>query len=299
MIKNILHLHELARTQQKKVLVLAAAHDDNALGAVVNAAKAEIVGNCILVGDKNKIYEISEKNNFDISKFDIINEPDNDKAALISVKLVHDGQAGILMKGILGTANLLRAVLNKECGLRSGELLSHLALFETEAYHKLVALSDAAMNIAPDFKSKVAIINNSVNYLRKIGIEKPKVAILAAVETVTSDMPITFEAAALTKMADRGQIKNCIIDGPLAFDNAISKESAEHKGLKSAVAGEADLLIGPDIEAANMIYKTIIFIAKAKCAAVIVGAQSPIVLTSRADSDETKLNSIALAAAVN
>lgn len=297
-MKNLIDLHQMAKLNRKKKLVLAAAHDDNALEAVVNACKAGIV-EAILVGNKDKILEIAQKNHFDLNSFEIIDEKDVDKAAAIAVKMVHDKHADILMKGNLGTANLLRAVLNKEYGLRSGELLSHLALFELPTYHKIIALTDAAMNIAPDFNGKVSIIKNSVEYMRKIGIEKPKVAVLSAVETVNPDMKSSMEASALAKMADRGQIKNCLIDGPLAFDNAISKHSAEHKGIVSQVAGDADLLVGDDIEASNAMYKSFIFFAQAKCAAVIVGASAPIVLTSRADSDDTKLNSIALAAAVN
>ena len=295
---NLNDLHQMAKAHQKKKLVLAAAHDDNALEAVVNACKAGIV-EAVLVGNKEKIFSIAAKNQFNLEGFQIIDEDNVDKAAAIAVKMVHDKQADILMKGNLGTSNLLKAVLNKEYGLRTGELLSHLALFQLPTYHKIVALTDAAMNIAPDFNGKVSIIKNSVEYLRKLGIEKPKVAVLSAVETVNPDMKSSMEAAALAKMADRGQIKNCIIDGPLAFDNAVSKHSAEHKGIVSQVAGDADLLVGDDIDASNAMYKTFIFFAAAKCAAVIVGASAPIVLTSRADSDETKLNRIALAAAVN
>ncbi|NLD50459.1 MAG: phosphate butyryltransferase, partial [Clostridiaceae bacterium] len=220
-MKNLIDLHQMAKSNRKKKLVLAAAHDDNALEAVVNACKAGIIDG-VLVGNKEKILEIAQKNHFDLKSFEIIDEKDADKAAAIAVKMVHDKQADILMKGNLGTANLLRAVLNKEYGLRSGELLSHLALFELPTYHKIIALTDAAMNIAPDFSGKVSIIKNSVEYMRKLGIEKPKVAVLSAVETVNPDMKSSMEASALAKMADRGQIKNCLIDGPLAFDNAVS-----------------------------------------------------------------------------
>jgi len=298
MLTTISQLHALATKTSKKKLVLAAAHDDNAMEAVSSAFNTGII-DVILVGNEEKIKVIANKKSIDISKMRIIDEPDVDKAAILAVKLVHDKEAQILMKGILTTANLLRAVLNKEWGLRSGELLSHLALFQIPAYHKIIALTDAAMNIAPDLAGKAAIIKNAVEYLSKLGISNPKVAILAAVETVNEAMPATVEAAALTKMGEKGQIKNCIIDGPLAFDNAINKHSAEHKGIISKVAGDADLLVGPDIEASNMLYKSFISFAQAQCAAVIVGATAPIVLTSRADSEETKLNSIALAAAVN
>jgi phosphate butyryltransferase len=213
--------------------------------------------------------------------------------------MIREKKADILMKGNLGTSNLLRAVLNKEFGLRTGELISHLALFELATYHKIIGLTDAAMNIAPDLNGKASLIKSSTAYLRKLGVEKPKVAILAAVETVNPDMKSTLDASALSKMADRGQIKGCIVDGPLAFDNAVSKKSADYKGIVSPVAGDADLLVADDIDAANILYKAFIYFAGAKCAAVILGAAAPIVLTSRADSDETKLNSIALAAAID
>lgn len=298
MLKKLSDLHELARKHQKKKLVLAAAHDQNALEAVIHASGNGIV-DVVLVGDVTKIQEICQKQGYDISGFELINEPDNDKAAAISVKMVSEKKAEIVMKGHLSTSSLLKAVLNKEWGLRSGELLSHLALFEVDSYHKILGLTDAAMNIAPDFKGKVSIIKNAVNYMHKLGLENPKVAVLSAVETVNPDMKSSMEAAALSKMADRGQIKGCIIDGPFAFDNAVSEKSAKLKNIQSPVAGDADLVVGDDLDASNALYKSFIYFAKAKCAAVIVGAAAPVVLTSRADSDETKLNSIALAAAIN
>lgn len=296
MLTKISQLHDLAKGANKKKLVLAAAHDANALEAVSKAYEAGIV-DAILVGIKNRIEDIAAAKGINISAMRIIDTADEAEAAAVSVKLVREKKGDILMKGNIATAVLLKAVLNKESGLRSGALLSHLAVFELPIYHKVIALTDAAMNIAPDFSEKVAIINNAVGFLNKLGLTKPKTAILGAVETVKEAMPITMEAAALSKMADRGQIKNCIIDGPLAFDNAVSKESAALKGINSPVAGDADLLFCGGIETANVLYKTFIYFAKAECAAVIVGAKAPIVLTSRADSDATKLNSIALAAA--
>ncbi len=298
MLKSLTQLHELSRSHGKKRLVLAAAHDANALDAVISAQKAGIV-EAILVGDQKAIQEIALKSGHDLSGATVINEPNNDKAAAICVQMIREKKADILMKGNLGTSSLLKAVLNKENGLRTGELISHLALFELPSYHKIIGLSDAAMNIAPDLNGKVSLINSATACLRKLGVERPKVAVLSAVETVNPDMKSTLDAAALAKMADRGQIKGCIVDGPLAFDNAVSKKSAEYKGIVSPVAGDADLLIADDIDAANGLYKAFIYFAGAKCAAVILGASAPIVLTSRADSDETKLNSIALAAAIN
>jgi phosphate butyryltransferase len=298
MLKKIIDLHELARRHRRKKLVLAAAHDQNAIEAVLRASANDIV-DVILVGSEPKIMEICHQHDYDISGFELIHEPDNEKAAEIAVKLVSEKRADILMKGNLSSSTLLKAVLNKEWGLRSGELLSHLALFDISAYHKILALSDAAINIAPDLKGKISIIKNSVSFLRKLGVETPKVALLSAVETVNPDMKSSYEAAIIAKMVDRGQILNCTIDGPLAFDNAISSKSAELKNIISPVAGDADLIIGDDLDVSNAIYKSLVYFAKAKCAAVIVGASAPIVLTSRADDDETKLNSIALAAAIN
>jgi len=276
-----------------KKLALAVAHDKHAMSAVYQAVQKNIIS-AILVGDKIKIEEIAKENNFDLSKVEIIDEQNKNEAVKICVKLVNENKADILMKGNVPTANLLRAVLNENWGLKTGSLLSHFTVFELEAYHKLIGLTDVAMNIAPNLKEKVGILNNSANYLIKMGIKKPKVAALAAVEVVNPKMPATIDAAILSKMAQRKQTANCIVDGPLAFDNAVSKKSAEHKGIISDVAGDADLLLVPDIEAGNMLYKSFAFMG-AKIAAVILGAKAPIVLTSRSDSEETKLNSIVLA----
>lgn len=300
MLKKLAELHEIVKKQkQPKRLVVAVAQDEHSLEAVSAAVKKNYV-EAILVGDADKIRDIASKQKkVDISKMHIINEPIIQEAVAKAVKLVHYGEAEILMKGNVGTATLLKGVLNKEWGLRKNEVLSHIALFEIEAYHhKLLAITDVAMNIAPDLNTKVGIVNNSIDCLRKLGVEKPKVAVLGAVELVNEMMPATLDAALLSKMADRGQIANCIIDGPLAFDNAISAESAKHKGIVSNVAGDADLLLLPDIEAGNVLYKSFIFFANAKTAAVILGATAPIVLTSRSDSEESKLDSIVLAAAI-
>lgn len=296
-LTSLAQLHGMARGKARKRLVLAAANDEHALEALVHAANHQIVDS-ILIGDRKKIEDIASAHGFDLGAFHIIQEQDPDQAAAIAVKMVRQGEADILMKGHLGTANLLKAVLHKEYGLRTGELISHLALFELPAYHKILGLTDAAMNIAPDLQGKVSIIRNATSYLHRLGIARPLVAVLSAAETVNADMRSSVEASILAKMADRGQIKNCVIDGPLAFDNAISSKSASIKGINSPVAGQADLLVGDDIETANVLYKSFIYFSGAKCAAVILGASAPIVLTSRADSDDTKLNSIALAAAI-
>ncbi len=297
MLEILTDLHELARLHKKKKLVLAAAHDQSAIEAVANASHKGII-DVVLVGDSAMIQEIAGKCNFDLSGVELIHEPDNELASIISVKMVSEKKADIIMKGNLSTACLLKAVLNKEWGLRKGELLSHLALFELPGYHKLLGITDAALNIAPDLKAKVSIIKNAVVFMRKLGIETPKVAALSALETVNMDLQSSVDAAVLAKMADRGQIKNCILDGPFAFDNAISKKSAAQKNIISPVAGDADLLLGDDLDVSNAIYKSFVYFGQARCAAVIVGASAPIVLTSRADSDDTKLNSIAMAAAI-
>lgn len=297
MLRKLDDLKQLvAKQSNKRTLVLAVAQDNHALQAAYQANQQSIV-NLILVGDKIAIEKIASEHNYDLHDIEIVNEPDKKLAVEKAVRLVNEGEAEILMKGNVGTGVLLKGVLNKEWGLRSGELLSHFALFELATYHKLISLTDVAMNIAPELMDKVSILKNAVGYMNKLGFEKPKVAAIGAVEMVNDAMPATLDAALLSKMAQRGQIQNCIIDGPLAFDNAISKKSAELKGIKSEVAGDADLLLLPDIEAGNVLYKAFVFFAKAKVAAVILGAKAPIVLTSRADSEESKLNSILLAAA--
>ena len=290
-------LYELAKKTGKKRLAVAVAHDEHCLGAICSVAKLGLV-DAILIGNEQKIKEIALKLNLDVSAMTIIHEPVDGLAVKKAVKFVRNKEADILMKGNVPTATFLRGVLDKEEGLRKGDVLSHFALFEVPTYHKLLGLSDAAMIPAPDLKTKIAIINNSVEFMNKLGYTKPKVAVLAAVEMVNESMPATIEAALLSKMNQRGQIKNCILDGPLAYDNAVSMESAKHKGIVSDVAGDADLLIVPDIEAGNILYKAYGFSANAKLAAVVLGAAAPIVLTSRSDTEESKQASIVMAAAI-
>jgi len=296
MIKQLSYLSNLVALQSKrKKLILAAAQDAHSIEAAYQAWKDEIV-DIVLVGDKAEIEKIANQKGLDISAIELIDVADKAKAVEVSVKLIRDGKGDILMKGNVPTSTLLKGVLDKEWGLRKGGVLSHFALFEIPAYHKLLGLTDVAMNIAPDLQGKAAILNNAVSFMNSLGFEKPKVAALAAVETVNSDMQATLDAAMLSKMAQRGQLGKCIVDGPLAFDNAISRESAEHKGIISDVAGDADLLLFPNIESGNVIYKALSYFANARLAAVILGAKAPIVLTSRADSEDAKLNSILLAA---
>ena len=296
MLTKLSQLQDLIDKDHKpKKMVLAASEDAHSLSAVAEAARQNII-RPILVGDRDKTLGMAEILNLDISKFEMI-RTDNPVAAVTrSVKMVHDGEADVLMKGKVGTSDMLRCVLNKDYGLRTGNLLSHFAYFEVETYHKLIAVTDVAMNIAPNLTEKISILNNAVWVLNNLGIPRPKVAVLGAVEKVNTDMDATLDAALLSKMNQRDQILNCIVDGPLAFDNAVSLESARHKEIKSEVAGDTDLLLMPDIEVGNVLYKTLVFFAKAKVASMIVGASAPIVLTSRSDSEQAKFDSILLAA---
>lgn len=297
-LKNLNDLKHLVEGGPRKKLVLAAAQDQHSLGAVIKAWKENII-EPILIGDKEGIQNICASNNYDITGLRIIHEPDTEKSVEMAVRMVSSKHADILMKGMVGTSTLLKCVLNKEWGLRTGNLLSHFALFEVDTYHKVIAVTDVAMNIAPNLKDKIAIVNNSVSCMNRLGYNMPKVAVLGAVEMVNENMEATLDAALLSKMNQRDQIKNCIIDGPLAFDNAVSIESAQHKGIKSEVAGDTDLLLMPDIEVGNVLYKSLVFFAKAKVASIILGALVPIVLTSRSDSEQAKFDSILLAAAAS
>jgi phosphate butyryltransferase len=293
-LKNLNDLRRIVEGGQRKKLVLAAAQDQHSLGAVVKAWQENII-EPILIGDKEGIQNICASNNYDITGLRIIHEPDTEKSVEMAVRMVSSKQADILMKGMVGTSTLLKCVLNKDWGLRTGNLLSHFALFEVETYPKVIAVTD----IAPNLKEKIAIVNNSVACLNKLGYKMPKVAVLGAVEMVNENMEATLHAALLSKMNQRDQIKNCIIDGPLAFDNAISLESAQNKGIRSEVAGDTDLLLMPDIEVGNVLYKSLVFFAKAKVASIILGALVPIVLTSRSDSEQAKFDSILLSAAAS
>lgn len=284
----------LIKTKPKK-LVLAAAGDEHSIDAVIDAYKMGVI-EPILIGRKEQILKLTE-NCHQIEKFKIYDIDDDKKIIKKSVELVIQNKADILMKGNVTTAALLKGVLNKDYGIQYKSFLSHFSLFEIPNYHKLLSITDVALNILPTLEHKVHIINNAVSFIRKIGIEIPKIAALSAIEMVNEKMPSTMDAALLAIMQRRGQIKNCLIDGPLAFDNAISLESKKQKKLKGDVAGNADILLVPNVEAGNILYKSLVAFANAKVAGIVLGANFPIVLTSRADSEDTKLNSILLAAA--
>jgi phosphate butyryltransferase len=279
-------------------VAVAAAEDEEVMGAVIEALNRNLA-NFILFGDNEKITTILNVNHKDQQKnnkkLTVVHADSNTIAAEMAVRAVSTKEATVLMKGNIPTSVLLKAVLNKEYGLRTGNVLSHVAVFEIPDYDRFTIVTDAGMNIAPDLEQKAQMIRNAAAIARAIGIEYPKVAPIAAVEVVNPAMQATIDAAALTIMNKRGQITGCIVDGPLALDNAVSALAAEHKGIHSEVAGRADILLVPAIEVGNVLYKSLIYFAKAKVGAVIAGAKAPIVLTSRADSSESKLYSLALA----
>ncbi|RAN83747.1 phosphate butyryltransferase [Bacillus sp. SRB_331] len=291
------HLIDQAAGQPKKTVAVAVAEDHEVIEAVAKAIKLQLA-QFRLYGNQDKIIGMLQEHGLQTSEhIEVIAAASSAEAAELSVKSVSNGEADVLMKGNIPTANILKAVLNKEWGLRKGSVLSHVAAFEVPNYDRLIFVTDAAMNIAPDVTQKAAIIQNTVEVAQAIGIDLPKVAPIAAVEVVNPAMQATIDAAMLTQMNRRGQIKNCVVDGPLALDNAVSQIAAEHKGIVSDVAGKADILLVPTIEAGNVLYKSLVYFANAKVGAMIAGAKAPIVLTSRADSAETKVYSLALAVA--
>ncbi len=293
MIKNFDDVLEVAKKRGPKKVALACAEDVDALKAINEAKKVGIV-EAVLVGDEEKIRANAKQENIDIDQYEIIDESDMVEASRKAVELVSTGKAHMVMKGLVDTSIILKAVLDKEIGLRTGNPLSHVALFQVPGFDKMHLVTDAAMTIAPDLEGKKALINNVVPVARALDIEMPKVAVICAKEKPNPKMPDTMDARELQEMNERGEIKDCIVGGPLALDNAVSKKAAEIKGIDHPVAGDADILLTGDIEAGNVLYKSMIYFGKAKNAGVIVGAKAPIVLTSRADSDEAKLYSIAL-----
>ncbi|MCM1989708.1 phosphate butyryltransferase [Oceanirhabdus seepicola] len=286
-----------AKEIERKTVSVAVAQDEHVLEAV-KAANEQGIANAILVGDEKEIREIANRIDMDLSNVEIINELDIKKAARTAVECVSSKRAHMVMKGLIDTANFLRAVLDKEIGLRTKGLMSHVAVFEIPKFDRLILVTDAAMNKYPDLKEKVEIVKNAVMVSKALGNKLPKVAPICAVEVVNPKMPPTLDAAALSQMNARGQIKGCLIDGPLAIDNALSEEAAKHKGIESPVAGKADIMLMPNIEAGNVMYKTLAFTTESKNGGLLIGAAAPVIVTSRADSYETKMNSIALAALV-
>jgi len=298
MVTKLEELLNLAKAKAKKTISVAAAHDKEVLVAVTEAVTLGIV-NAILVGDEVKIKEICVDEKLSLENITIIHEEDVVKAATKAVEQVALGNADFLMKGMLNTSDLLKAVLNKEKGIRGQGMLSHVMLYDVSTYHKLISLTDGGMVMYPELKDKIGIINNAVMVAHKLGIENPKVAPICAVEVVNPSMQATIDAAMLSQMNKRGQIKGCIIDGPLALDIAISQQAARHKGIVSEVAGDSDILLVPSIESGNFLGKALTYFAGAENAGVIVGAKCPVVLVSRADSARSKLYSIALGSIIS
>jgi phosphotransacetylase len=262
-------------------------------GAMDAAAQGLIIP--ILVGPAAKIQEIAAANRIDLGKARIVDAPHSHGSAAAAVALVRKGEAELLMKGSLHTDELLGAVVARETGLRTGRRLSHAFVMDVPTYHKVLVVTDAAINIAPTLEDKADICQNAIDLCVSLGLARPKVAILAAVEVINSKMPATLDAAALCKMAERGQITHGVLDGPLAFDNAISKEAAKTKGIRSEVAGDPDILLAPDLEAGNITAKLLTFLANADSAGVVLGARVPIILTSRADSVRSRIASCGVA----
>lgn len=297
MSKSFEELISKANQKTLKKVSVSNAQDEPVLQAV-KAAKEQNIATAILVGDEAKIREIAASIDMDLTDFEIINEPDTEAAALKAVELVHNGKADILLKGLLETKTFLKSVLNKEVGLRTGKMLSHVCVFEIEGINRLLFFTDVAFNTYPTLADKVNIINNAVEVAHACGIECPKVAPLCAVETVNPKMQPTVDADNLTKMYEGGDFKGCQIYGPLSMDLAIDPEAAVHKGVTNPVAVHADILLFPNIDAGNITYKILVRTAKVKIGNVLVGTSAPVVLTSRSDDFQTKLNSIALATVI-
>jgi phosphate butyryltransferase len=298
MITKLDDLLELVKTKEKKRLVAAYANDSHTIG-VVSAAIDKGIVDATLVGDIDTIKKVCAEEGIDPNKFELVQEADETKARVKAVALIREGKGDILMKGLLSTDKYMRAILNKETGLMPGkknDMLTHMAVFEVPAYHKLLVCSDVAIMPAPDLKQKQAILNYLISTAKNLEITKPKVAVLAATEQVSTGMQACVDAAIISKMGDRGQIKGALVDGPLALDVAINAESAKTKKVGGEVAGDADCLLFPNIESGNVFYKACTKFGGAELAGMVVGAKVPCILTSRGDSAKSKLYSIALAA---
>lgn len=287
-------LIEMARGNEPTATVVVHPCDETSLRGAIQAAEGGLI-EPLLVGPESKIRSVAAASNLDIDRYEVIDAPHSHASAARGVELVRQARAEVLMKGSLHTDELMKEVTSGATGLRTGRRISHVFAMDVPSYPETLFITDAAINIAPDLDAKVDIVQNAIDLYRDIGLGVPRVAILSAVETVTTKIPSTIDAAALCKMADRGQITGALLDGPLAFDNAISPEAAEIKGIKSEVAGRAQILVVPDLEAGNMLAKNLTFLAKADAAGIVLGARAPIVLTSRADSVRSRMASCAVA----
>lgn len=297
-MRKLEELIPLAKEREIKKLAVACGEDPHTIEAVAMSVNKGII-KATLVGNKDKVDNVAKSCGIDPSIFEIIHEPDPDMALKTAVKLVRDGDCHFLMKGLIDSAKYMRAILNREEGLLPpGKIISHVTLTEFPNHSKLLIVSDVAVIPKPDLTQKIAMTNYCIEVAHKLGIEQPKVAIIAAVEKVNPKMEETIHAAVISKMAERGQIKGAIVDGPLAFDVAVSKESCKIKGLDSKVGGDADILIFPNIETGNVFFKTCAKLAGGEIAALVVGTKAPCILTSRADSESSKFYSIVLGALV-
>jgi phosphate butyryltransferase len=292
-IRTFSGLVEAAKAKGPKTVAVAAADQSEVMLAGLDAEVAGLA-EVILVGDADKIRKIAREEAFDISRMEVIDLPEPGEAAVQVMSLVSQRRADIAMKGRIETSDFLRAALQRELGLRTGRLFTHVAAFEIPGFSRLIFISDAGVIVAPNLEQKVQIVQNAIFVAHALGVNRPRVAVLAATEIVNPKIPTTLDAANLSKMADRGQIRGGLVDGPLALDNAISPESVKIKGIKSEVAGHADILIAPDIEAGNVLAKAITYFAQGKMAGVVVGARCPLILPSRSDTREAKLVSLAL-----
>ena len=286
----------LERCKSLEPIPTAVAHpcDETSLSGAVEAANKGLIVP-ILVGPREKIQSVANTAGINLAQFQVVEAAHSHASAVKAVELLREAKAELLMKGSLHTDELMGAVVSRDGGLRTARRISHAFVMDVPTYHKVLIVTDGAINIAPTLEDKVDICQNAIDLAVALGREWPNVAILAAVETVTSKMPATIDAAALCKMAERGQIKNGILDGPLAFDNAISKDAAKTKGIQSDVAGDPDILLAPDLEAGNILAKQLTFLAKADSAGIVLGARVPIILTSRADSVRSRIASCAVA----
>jgi len=296
-IRNLEELKMIARELPSKRVVVVRADEVETMSAIGSAVKEDMV-DAVLIGPEKGVREAAEKADFDLNGVEIIHAEDDKAASIKGVEIIRAGRADVIMKGLVATSSFLRAILDREKGIRGPGVLSHVAAFEVSGYHKLLIITDAAMNIAPDFDQKVAMLKNAVIVAHALGIEHPKSTYVCAKEVPYEKMPCTMEAARMKELADAGEFGDIIFDAPLAMDLAVSSEACRIKKIDSPVGGDVDIMVLPDIEAANVLYKSLIFVSGGELGAVIMGADNPVVLTSRADSAESKLCSIVLAAVV-
>ena len=293
MFRSFNDLLDAARARGPVSVAVAAAHDPDVIEALKRARELGLAEG-ILVGKGNDIRELARAGGLDLADTQIVNEPDPAAAVRQAIALVREGRASLLMKGKVATASLIRAVLDKDAGLRTGRLLSQVIVFHVPGFDRLMLLTDAAINIAPTLAQKAELCRNAIAVAASIGIEKPNIAALCALELVNPEMPATVDAAALAAMHRRGQLPGCFIEGPIALDAALSKFAAERKGISSPVVENTDIFLAPNIEAANILYRAIVYFAKAESGGIVLGARVPMVLLSRAETAETKVRSIAI-----